>query len=196
MPSTLRSTPLAGSRYGSPAARLTCGSGTGPAPAVHRWTAVRLLPRRTAPGPPRRVPAPRPVPRPAPRRPRAAARRPPAVLRTARPTQVPPPPCGGRRRRPRRPGIAGPGPARPPARRGTRGTTRPPALPLLKRTPLRTHIRAGSALRSRRAVCAGARGERDLARVREAEAGIAGCAFGEHGGQDAGPLVEVVVDLG
>jgi hypothetical protein len=34
MPSRLRSTPLAGSRYGSPAALLTCGSGTAPAPQL------------------------------------------------------------------------------------------------------------------------------------------------------------------
>jgi hypothetical protein len=88
MPSRLRSTPLAGSRYGSLAARLTCGNGTGPAPAVHRWTAVRPLPRRTAPDPPHRVPAPRPVPRPAPRQPRAAVPRPPAALRTATDTST------------------------------------------------------------------------------------------------------------
>ena len=30
----------------------------------------------------------------------------------------------------------------------------------------------------------------------EAETGIAGCAFGEHGGEDASPLIEVVVDFG
>src|SRR5271166_863040 len=141
MPSRLRSTPLAGSRYGSPAALLTCGRGTGPAPAAHRWTAARPPPRRTAPGPPHWVPAPRLAPRLAPPRPRAAAPRPPAALRTVLPTQAPPPPSGERRRRPRRPGLAGPGPARPRARRGTRGTTRPPALPPLKRTPLRTRAR-------------------------------------------------------
>lgn len=67
--------PLAGSRYGSPAAWLTRGSGTGPVPAAHRWTAARPLPRRTAPGPPLLAPGPRPAPRPAPPRPRAASRR-------------------------------------------------------------------------------------------------------------------------
>ena len=66
MPSRLRSTPLAGSRYGSPAARLTCGNGKGPAPAAHRSTAARPPPRRTAPGPPRWVSAPRLAPTPAP----------------------------------------------------------------------------------------------------------------------------------
>ena len=29
----------------------------------------------------------------------------------------------------------------------------------------------------------------ELTRVGEAEAGIAGCAFGEYGGEDAGPFV-------
>ena len=43
---------------------------------------------------------------------------------------------------------------------------------------------------------AGARSECDPGRVGEAEAGVAGRAFGEHGGEDAGPLVEVVVDFG
>jgi len=59
-PNRLRGAPLAGSRYGSPAAWLTCGSGTGPAPAAHRRPAVRPLPRRTAPGPPHLAPGPRP----------------------------------------------------------------------------------------------------------------------------------------
>ena len=45
-------------------------------------------------------------------------------------------------------------------------------------------------------VRAGARSERDPARVGEAETGVAGRAFGEHGGEDTGPLVEVVVDFG
>ena len=46
------------------------------------------------------------------------------------------------------------------------------------------------------AVRAGAWGECDPARVREAETGVAGRAFGEHGGQDACPLVEVVMHFG
>src|SRR6185312_7516397 len=40
------------------------------------------------------------------------------------------------------------------------------------------------------------RSECDPARVGEAETGVAGRAFGEHGGEDAGALVEVVVDFG
>jgi hypothetical protein len=83
VPSRLRGAPLAGSRYGSPAAWLTCGSGTGPAPAAHRRPAVRPIPRRTASGPPHLAPGSRPAPMPAPPRPRAAARRPPAALLTA-----------------------------------------------------------------------------------------------------------------
>src|SRR5690242_19527835 len=51
-------------------------------------------------------------------------------------------------------------------------------------------------LRSRLAVRAGAWSEFEPARVGEAETGVAGCAFGEHGGEDASPLVEVVVDFG
>ena len=50
-----------------------CGSGTGPAPAAHRWTAARPPPRRTAPGPPRWVPVPRLAPTPAPPRPRPSS---------------------------------------------------------------------------------------------------------------------------
>src|SRR2546423_7168674 len=45
-------------------------------------------------------------------------------------------------------------------------------------------------------VRAGTWSERDPARVGEAETGVAWRAFGEHGGEDAGPLVEVVVDFG
>ena len=51
-------------------------------------------------------------------------------------------------------------------------------------------------LQSRLAVLDGAWSKCDLARVGEAETGVAGRAFGEHDGQDAGPLIEVVVDFG
>src|SRR5215467_2745455 len=51
-------------------------------------------------------------------------------------------------------------------------------------------------LQSQLAVRAGAWTECELARVGEAETGVAGRAFGEHGGEDASPLVEVVVDFG
>ena len=46
------------------------------------------------------------------------------------------------------------------------------------------------------AACAGAWGQCELAWIGEAEACGARCASGEHGGEDAGPLVEVVVDFG
>src|SRR5260370_13284957 len=51
-------------------------------------------------------------------------------------------------------------------------------------------------LRSRLAVRAGAWSECELAWVGEAETGVAGRAFGEHSGEDASPLIEVVVDFG
>jgi hypothetical protein len=47
-------------------------------------------------------------------------------------------------------------------------------------------------LRSRLAVHAGAWSECEPARVGEAETGVARRAFGEHGGEEAGPLIEVV----
>jgi hypothetical protein len=46
------------------------------------------------------------------------------------------------------------------------------------------------------AACAGAWGQCELAWAGEAEACVAQCVSGEHGGEDAGPLVEVVVDFG
>src|SRR5215470_9810027 len=46
------------------------------------------------------------------------------------------------------------------------------------------------------AVRAGAWSECELARVGEAETRVAGRAFGKHGGEDASPLIEVVVDFG
>jgi len=99
---------LRGARWPDPGtgrrpAGLTCGSGTGPAPATHRRPAVRPLPRRTAPGPPHLAAGPRPAPMPAPPRPRAAARQPPAALRTATDTSAPPPGGGRRNQRPRSP---------------------------------------------------------------------------------------------
>ncbi len=51
-------------------------------------------------------------------------------------------------------------------------------------------------LRSRLALRAGAWSECEPAWVGEAETGVAGRAFGEHGGEDASPLIEVVVDFG
>ena len=45
-------------------------------------------------------------------------------------------------------------------------------------------------------VCASAWSECEPARIREAETGVAGRAFGEHGSEDASPLIEVVVDFG
>src|SRR5690349_10553132 len=51
-------------------------------------------------------------------------------------------------------------------------------------------------LRSRSPLRASAWSEWEPARVGEAETGVAGCAFGEHGGEDAGPLIELVVDFG
>ncbi len=49
--------------------------------------------------------------------------------------------------------------------------------------------------RSRLAVRAGAWSECEPARVGEAETCVARRAFGEHGGKDASPFIEVVVDL-
>jgi hypothetical protein len=46
------------------------------------------------------------------------------------------------------------------------------------------------------AVHPGAWSECEPARVGEAETGVAGGAFGEHGGEDASPFIEVVVDFG
>ncbi len=46
------------------------------------------------------------------------------------------------------------------------------------------------------ACCRDAWGEREAARVGESEAGVAGCAFGERGGEHRRVLVVVVVDLG
>src|SRR5215470_3920427 len=51
-------------------------------------------------------------------------------------------------------------------------------------------------LQSQLAVRAGAWTECELARVGKAETGVAGRAFGKHGGEDASPRIEVVVDFG
>src|SRR5438132_14193189 len=51
-------------------------------------------------------------------------------------------------------------------------------------------------LRSRLAVRVNAWSECELARVGEAETGVVGRAFGEHSGEDASPLIEVVVNFG
>jgi hypothetical protein len=59
-----------------------------------------------------------------------------------------------------------------------------------------SHQRNIYGLRSRLAVRAGAWSEFEPARVGEAETGVAGRAFGEHGSEDASPLIEVVVDFG